>query len=203
MRKTILVMISMILFGLIISNYNSIDNKKPNDFVWNNNWNNNTEINQAIPEENKPEISTQLTANSWDEAVKLSGEKGKPILTLFTSDSCPYCTQFKENVLPNKEVKNLMLNYIFIIEDTTNNEGQRIARKFNLRYIPSIVITNSKEEKLKFAEKYMGVEQFVQWLDNPGLYQQPLIKDLPEIKIEPRVEPEPEPEPQRRWPRCR
>ena len=67
-----------------------------------------------------------------------------------------------------------MKNYIYLMVNTSERAGQRVASKFGVKYIPAFAITNAREVKLKFVENYLNVDQLVKWLDNPSMYDQPL-----------------------------
>lgn len=191
---------------LIYKSDSSIDSKvqaNSDNFSWNNNWNNNNlNIN---PEQINPEnpalfSKQQFVANSYPEAMKMSGEKGMPVLIIFYEDLCQYCKMFKKQVLPDSEVKFMMMNYILLMVNTSDETGQKVASKYGLRYIPAFAITNSNERRLKFQERYMDVKEFVKWLNNPNMFEQPRMdRKLPHSEEEPeRFQPEIQPERRRR-----
>lgn len=168
------------------------------NFAWNDSWNNNNNSNNNIPdvkpEPVQPAPREQLVATSYQEAVKMSAEQGMPILIIFHGSKCSYCTKLKREVLPDEQVKAMMMNYIYLSVSTDNRAGQKIASKYGLRYIPAFAITNSNEDKLKFDEKYMNVDQLVKWLNNPNMFNQPQNNG----NIDPQREPEPDRTPDRR-----
>jgi thioredoxin-related protein len=167
------------------------------DFAWNDNWNNNDNSNNTPdvkPEPEQPAPVKQLIAASYQEALEMSAEKGMPILIIFHGSKCSYCDKMKREVLPNEQVKMMMKNYIYLSISTDQRAGQRIASKYGLRYIPAFAITNSKENKLKFEEKYMDADQLIRWLNNPNMFQQPQNDN----NIDPQPEPEPDRIPDRR-----
>ena len=149
-------------------------------FDWNDSWNNsnNDNIPNVKPTPVKPEPTPvepapkeQLIATSYQEALEMSAEKDMPIFIIFSGDSCSYCKRMKREVLPNQQVKEMMKNYVYLMVNTSDRSGQRIAKKYGLRYIPAFAITNSKEDKLKFEERYMSVGQLVEWLNNPDMFK--------------------------------
>lgn len=145
-------------------------------FDWNDSWNNSNNDNtpNVKPTPVKPVEPApieQVIATSYQEALEMSAEKDMPILIIFSGDSCSHCKRMKKEVLPNQQVKEMMKNYIYLMVNTSERSGQRIASKYGLRYIPAFAITNSKEDKLKFEEKYMSVGQLVEWLNNPDMFK--------------------------------
>lgn len=150
-------------------------------FNWNNSWDNNNNPNpEQKPVQPDPEIrNEQIIASSYEEALKMSAEKGMAILVIFSGDSCSHCKRMKKEVLPNQKVKAMMKNYIYVMINTSERSGQQVASKFGLRYIPAFAIINSREVKLKFVENYMNVDQLVSWLNNPNMYNQPRDEVVP------------------------
>lgn len=147
------------------------------------------------PEVEKPEVSpekplTQITANSYQEALKISSETGKPVLAFFTSDGCGWCTKMKAETLTDKSVIETMKNYIFVFVDT--NKDRDGVRKFGIVGLPSYVITNGKEDTFKSGSGFMNGVNFNNWLNDPKLLNQmkppiqsdPSVKELDEIKPE-------------------
>ena len=47
------------------------------------------------------------------------------------------------------------------------------AKKFEIKSIPSYVITNYKEKKIKFNKGFMDSNSFVKWLNDAKLFIQP------------------------------
>jgi thiol-disulfide isomerase/thioredoxin len=126
----------------------------------------------------KPEVQppaptppAEITLMGYNEAIKKSAEEGKPVLVMFTASWCNWCTKFKKEVLVDPSVKAACQNYLFTMIDA--DQEKNAVRKFGVTGLPSFLITNSKEEKLKFEGKYMDARTFVNWLNNPSLYNQP------------------------------
>lgn len=144
-------------------------------FNWNDSWNSNSNSNNTPDIDQTPDEPApveQLVATSYQNALEMSAEKGMPILIIFHGSRCSHCDRMKREVLPDGQVKAMMKNYIYLSVSTDQRAGQRIASKYGLRYIPAFAITNSKEDKLKFEEKYMDSSQLVKWLNNPNMFDQ-------------------------------
>jgi len=153
-------------------NGNANESKDDSNYNWNDNWND--DENNSNDEDTTPiEKKKGLTASSYSEALKLSGEEGLPILVIFSSNHCSHCKRMEENVYPDEKVKTLMDNYIVCKLNTSNYTNAAVAKKYKVEYVPAFVITNAKEENLKFEQKSMTVKSFGKWLDNPAMYDQP------------------------------
>jgi thioredoxin-related protein len=173
-RRIILcILAGFLIIGTLLnlSSKLSLDSHSNINFNWDDNWtteDNNTPNVKSLPVE--PVQIEQLVANSYQEALEMSAEKKMPILIIFHGSQCSHCIRMKREVLPNQKVKSMMMNYIYLSVDTDERAGQRIASKYSLRYIPAFAITNSFEDKLKFKESYMDVDQLVKWLNNPNMF---------------------------------
>jgi putative thioredoxin len=113
------------------------------------------------------------TAQTYADAVKLSGEQGRPVLVMFTADWCSWCQKMKNNVLPDPTVAAMMKNYIYVAVNTDQNA--ELTKKYGISGIPAFLITNGKEDKLKFIASYMEPNAFVTWLNDSSLFNQPKL----------------------------
>ena len=97
-RRAMLVILSLFLIIGTLLTYNSkllVDsrsNTNSNRFEWNDSWDNNSNVD---PINSAPR--DQITANSYQEAIKMSGEMGMPVLIIFSGDSCQYCLKMKNS----------------------------------------------------------------------------------------------------------
>ena len=163
---------------------------------WNNDWN--VEATPVTPEQpDEPIIEDgpqqQIVAQSYQDAIKKSGELGMPVFVYFHADWCHWCTKMKNEVFSDSKVKTMLKNYIVIHVNTDKHPD--VSRKFGINSLPSYVITNVDEKNLKSGKGYQAADQFVSWLDNPSLYKQPKKNVTP-----PNIQPD---ENDRRWPQPR
>lgn len=123
-----------------------------------------------VPPPVTPPNGPQIVAGSYAEAIQKSGQTGKPVLAFFTADWCTWCKKMKSETMTNEGVQTMMKNYVLVYVDTDKDRAP--ARKFGVESLPAYVITNSKEEKLKFDGGFKNAETFTQWLNNPNLFTQ-------------------------------
>lgn len=195
----VVVVVSM---GTFNQDQSPTEEKTSSEYTWDDSWREGDEktTEPVVPDkkpEEKPKEQTPvkkkgLVAASYKEALELSGKEGLPILLIFSGSHCDYCRIMDETVYPNGKVKAIMENYIVCKLDTGTQENSLIAQKFGVQYIPAFVISNYKEEKLKFEQKSMDVNTFSAWIENPSMYTQPKVEVK---KVE---EPKPAPEPEKK-----
>jgi thiol:disulfide interchange protein len=168
------------IFGAVllteVMNKKTVPNKEDN-WEWEDKWTGSVD---PIPqkEEEKPEVSpekpiTQITASSYQEALKISSETGKPVLAFFTSDSCVWCDKMKAETLTDSNVIEAMKSYIFVVVDTSKDRDG--VRKFGIVGLPSYVITNAKEDKFKSGSGFMNGVNFNNWLNDSKFTNQPKL----------------------------
>lgn len=146
------------------------------NWKWDDKWgnkDNDSLKNDVSKDEPKKEIKDeeQIIADDFNQAIKMSGETGKPILMFFTADWCGWCKKMKKDVLTDEFVKTSMKNYIFVTIDT--DKQKHLARKFKISGLPSYLITNCDQEELKIGSGYADPKKFLNWLDNSDMYNQP------------------------------
>lgn len=146
---------------------------------WNDDWNGNgpTKKNidnkqNIVDKNNLVEPKTNIVADNYTDALDLSAKNGKPVLVFYTADWCVYCQKMKSETLPSVEVNEMLKNYILVYINTDIDRSG--IKKFNVENLPSFVITNYKEEKIKSNKGFMDKKSFVNWLNDPILFKQPI-----------------------------
>lgn len=141
----------------------------------------------------QPQVDTpgpQLVAGTYAEALQKSGEVGKPVLVFFTAEWCTWCKKMKAETMVDSKVQAALKNYVLVYVDTDKDRAP--ARKFGIESLPSYVITNVKEEKLKADSGFKNSETFSGWLNNPNLFVQP--KSEKKQQVTPPAQPQPKQE---------
>lgn len=180
----IIVSVTVLLSNVVMigmkSNANAEKIKKEANanWKWEDNWNSDSDPKSEEapkPVEKKPETpKEQIVASSYREAIQKSGELGRPVFAFFTADWCGFCRKMKSETLSDKKIAEMLKDYIVVYVDT---DKDRVGvNKFNVSSLPSYVITNHKEENLKFGSGHMNVENFAKWIDNPKLIEQPKVE---------------------------
>jgi thiol:disulfide interchange protein len=150
------------------------------NWQWNNNWNqpNNTPNNPNTPDPiiDSPTPNEQPIKN-YQDALKASEKNKKPIVVFFSAEWCPYCKKMEKEVLSDDTVQKSLQKVNFVKVDV--DKERDIATKFGIQKIPSHLVTNSKEAKLKFEEKYMNTNEYLAWL---AIIEEPQIKPQPKKK---------------------
>lgn len=166
---TIVLFGGLVFYDMKTSNKFGLFNNGPNtNWSWEDTW---------TPDDSKPNPnlpkndSNQIIAGDYASALKKSGELGKPVLVFFTADWCVWCKKMKSETLVDPKVLNLMKNYVFVYVDS--DKDRTAIRKFNIDGLPSYVITNYKEDKLKVGSGYKTAAIFADWLNDKNLYIQP------------------------------
>ncbi len=119
----------------------------------------------------------QIIANSYKDAIKKSGEEGMPVLIFFEADWANLSQKMKRELTTDK-VKEIMKNYILVFIDYDKDRATHWLWAQNKHsqhstILPSYVITNMNEAKLKLGDGYLDADKFYQWLNNPSMYKQP------------------------------
>jgi thiol-disulfide isomerase/thioredoxin len=187
------------------------------NWQWSNDWNNPT--GPTLDDGSRPDVSKPIGPNGvrvqpqvqpqvqptqpaeivligYQEAMKRSASEGKPVLVMFTASWCSWCNKFKKEVLIDPAVKSACSKYLFTMVDA---DQEKVAvRKFGVTGLPSFVITNSKEQKLKSQDGFMDAARFVQFLDDQNMFNQPKFE--PQQPTQPQRPTQPQPtQPDRRF----
>lgn len=99
--------------------------------------------------------------DSLDEAKELSKSTKQPILVIFGSDNCSFCTQLK-NDISNGQLTTALDPYIICYIDLKNNASYK--EKYSISIMPDSRIL-SKDKETSKATGYTK-EKYIQWLKN-------------------------------------
>ena len=182
--------LTIVTGGLFFCELNNVKRvlgmSKLDNWKWNDSWNgsifpeklklpikeNIQKPDVAKPEAVKPEVVKPKNESfSYQEALQESGKTGKPILVFFAADWCEYCNKMKMQTLSQEEVKNKLKNYIVTYVNV--DKDPILSKKFGIKVLPSYVVTNHKEEKIKLGKGFMEANSFSNWLNDSKLLNQP------------------------------
>ena len=105
--------------------------------------------------------------DSIDEGAVQAEAAGKPMLVLYTADWCPPCKKLTKQTFPDEQVaKFLADNYILIKIDMTDADSpnQAIARDYEVRSVPTMIIYTSQGIEIDHMSGFIGPREFLEWL---------------------------------------
>lgn len=164
---TVIVLMFFILLGAAFYNPHTEKTSERN-WKWSDSWTATVEpqIKPEKPPEPKSESETasqkQIVASSYKDALAKSKELEMRILIIFGSDWCVYCKKL-EKELADPEVKKSMKKFVYLHVDT--DEDRKTTNKFGISSLPSYLVTDQTEKRLKFGEGYKNANQFLNWLN--------------------------------------
>jgi thiol:disulfide interchange protein DsbD len=112
------------------------------------------------PKEPKDEPTRKAT--SYEDALKLSNETGKPVFLYFSADWCPACKRM-EQTLSKEEVQKVLEGYISWHVNT--NTERDLTEQYNVTGIPAYFVVDGSEKVLRDGKGYRSAERFLDWLD--------------------------------------
>ena len=160
----LVVVVTIVSVSIYAHNFMNTHQKDQDNWNWNNNWNGNgpvkIEDTHSIQIENvKPE---NVKALNYADALQKSKELNKKIFIIYTADWCKYCQKMKNETLSQAQVIEQLKDYIFLEIDTDKDRSG--VKKFGIDGMPSFVVTNYEEEKIKATKGFMDADSFLKWL---------------------------------------
>ncbi|MCO5260987.1 MAG: thioredoxin family protein [Crocinitomicaceae bacterium] len=100
---------------------------------------------------------------TYDEAIKLSAQTGKPIFIDCYTEWCGPCKMLSKNTFTDSNVGNFFnKNFINIkIEMEKDADGPNLARMFRVRAYPTMLYVNGKGELIKQSLGYVTPDQLL------------------------------------------
>jgi len=109
---------------------------------------------------------TKEWLTNFEEAMEVSRQTGRPVLTVFTgSDWCPHCKTLEENVLSTDAFRswaepNVVRVMIDLpqagISQAVRSERSQVCIKYGVRTFPSVLLIGPDGDKLAGQTGYMG-----------------------------------------------
>lgn len=85
-----------------------------------------------------------LAEESYNKAIEYARSNNKPLLILFNKTECESCKRFKDSVIQNDSFKDAIRGkYVVISANVDNKEASRIAKKYDVYTIPTMILVNS------------------------------------------------------------
>ena len=81
----------------------------------------------------------------------IASNKTKPIMLDFYADWCVACLEFEKFTFTDKEVRELMTQYILLKADVTNNNlnDKELMKKFNIFGPPAILFFDNSGDEIR------------------------------------------------------
>ncbi len=112
------------------------------------------------------ESNIQFSAKNFNEVLADAANAEKLVFIDVSTSWCGYCKKMKANTYTDASVINLVNSkYISKSIDAEKGEGIAIAKKYNVRAYPTVLVLNAKGELLKTGEGYLKPNQLIQFLD--------------------------------------
>ena len=109
------------------------------------------------------EAGISFHEGTWEEALKIAEEKGKPIFLNISASWCGPCNAMKAKTFPDGDVGEFYnANFINVMVDGEKGEGIELARKYGISGYPSLIFVDSNGEFIAQTAGYRNPEQFVE-----------------------------------------
>lgn len=113
--------------------------------------------------DNETKTGISFHKGTWDEAVKLAKEEGKPIFLDISASWCGPCKRLKATTFIDSKVGDLYnASFINVMVDGEKGEGIELARKYKIRGFPSLIFIDSDGQLIAQTAGYRNPEQFIE-----------------------------------------
>ena len=90
-------------------------------------------------------------AIGFNEAKRLAGVSGRPVILYFKTDWCGYCKTFESETLADQAVRSTMSNAIKVrVNPESDNASKALAKKFGVKGYPHflVLLSNGSSNRL-------------------------------------------------------
>ncbi len=111
----------------------------------------------------KARSGIEFHEGTWEEALELAKESGKPLFLNISASWCGPCKALKRNTFPYEEVGTYYnANFINVLVDGEKGEGIGLAKKFGIKGYPSMIFLDSDGELIAQTSGYRDPEDFIE-----------------------------------------
>jgi thioredoxin-related protein len=105
---------------------------------------------------------------SYEDSLVLAKEQNKKVFVFFTGEFCSWC-QKQKDVLLDQTVLNSLKDHVICFVDLL--ERKDLAKKYNVKLVPSYFIIDSSEKLIKKHTGYKSVDDLISWIENKGWFK--------------------------------
>ena len=117
-------------------------------------------------------VSQRLTWKDFGTGIEQARSEGRPLLAVFVTDWCPYCTKMDRKTWRASSVVQRMAGLVPVkvdAEDTQERNGFRgaeLAARFGVQGFPSMVLLDPSGRQMAQTSGYLTPRQLLSWLDD-------------------------------------
>lgn len=118
-----------------------------------------------VPPEPVPADQLPAWRESYEMALAESAQTGKPVLIDFTASWCPPCRVMEADVWPEEQVRTTLAERVIPLQlDVDDPSSAAAARRYNVQYIPTIVLVDATGEELAHGQ-FMSADDLVSFVE--------------------------------------
>ncbi len=100
----------------------------------------------------------------YDQALKISEEKSKPVLIYFWRRGCTWCAKMESEVFPTHEVsETISKHFVAVALDINNRKNFETMNKYGVYATPTFVIVDGEKKAINIG--YMDIGEFLEFLN--------------------------------------
>ena len=116
----------------------------------------------SINDEQPEDIAKEQIA-SYEDALNAAKKSGKKVFLYFTASWCSSCERMK-STFSDPSVEKSLSDYIQYTVDV--DKERELARKYKIHAVPSYVIIDGNEHKVRNSRGYKTPKEFMHWIED-------------------------------------
>ncbi len=123
-------------------------------------------LSASTPDDGKYRIVFQQP-RTFDGLLQLAKSQNRPIFIDFYADWCIPCKRMEKQVLGHEGVAAYMnMHFINVKLNTQHSLGRELSKKYNIRFLPTVLFISPKGEVILKKASSLGVVEFMQLAQN-------------------------------------
>lgn len=98
---------------------------------------------------------------SYDKALEVSKETGKPVMIYFWAIWCQFCEKYETGTLPDPRVKKILEEDFILLAVDLDDDIYNVAPKYGVSYPPATVFVDSNGKELARVPGYVPPENLL------------------------------------------
>lgn len=115
--------------------------------------------------ERAPLSTLVKTPDYSEDTLRQAASTNSKVLLVFSAKWCIWCQKFEHDVLSLSRVAERLKSRSWVVSKVDYDVRKDLAFQYSVKSLPTMVLVDSQGREIKRGTGYMGVREFIGWID--------------------------------------